>query len=303
MDPARHVVGAGIGVGHSCPVDEPFDLAPARELGNTSAWSRQVTQVLSSPRKHRVGLFSSPVGLVGVHDAEGRDGLRVASVIGPPNVSAADMLAAAHGVVARLVADLTHDRGSFSARDLFELPIGEGDSWTLVEVDGMAGWQRSSAALPAWVDHPPSIWPTRRWASESAFAGLADDLVGQQQWSQAGQVARAEYGRLGFEPPPSPRRCSGPVGRGRGPERHLTVRFGRPYAAVAYATHIRGPRIESLSPWHGLPVFSRAGSLTDRRLPGHLTAAAQQAEPAIRTRRGGGVSFGAAPFTKRMQTG
>ena len=39
-------------------------------------------------------------------------------------------------------------------------------------------------------------------------------------------------------------------------ERHLRVRFGRPYAVVAYATHIRGRRIEPLSPWHGLPVFS-----------------------------------------------
>ena len=118
---------------------EPFTLVPATELGGTGPWRSSLNEVLSSlATSHSVDLWSSPVGLLGVHRVYAIEGLEVCSVIGPPEVSAADVIAA------------WLDEPARTECDLFELPVGDGHAWSLSEVEGWAGMTTTSAVMPAW---------------------------------------------------------------------------------------------------------------------------------------------------------
>jgi hypothetical protein len=223
---------------------DPFTLVPATEMGTDSHWQPSLNEVLLSSASHSVYLVSSTVGLLAVHVAKATDGLEVCSVIGPPEVSAADLIAT------------WLDPVPTESCDLFELPLGDGHAWSLVEVDGVAGRTRASAVLPAWSASSQFDLMDPSLGFGTALAQLNDDLDNPAPLLEAIQVTRAEYSRTGFA---AAAVTSGGVGLGRprrGPERHLTVRFNRPFAVFATTVHERGYRIEPLSPWHGLPVFS-----------------------------------------------
>ena len=225
---------------------EPFALVPSTELGGSGPWATSLNEVLvSRPWSHSVYLSASRVGLLGVHRVYATDGLEVYSVIGPPEVSAADLIAAWLSEPDR------------KACDLFELPVGDGHAWSLAEIEGQAGMTRTSAVLPAWTaSSTVDLLSDPSFGVGEAMAILNAELPPSAQRAAARQIACAEYSRTGFA---AAALTSQAIARGvpsRGPERHLTVRFNRPFAVFAYAVHYRGPRIEPLSPWHGLPVFS-----------------------------------------------
>ncbi len=218
----------------------PFDTTPSREF--RSGWRDRVTTVLCTPDQgHHCALVRHDrAGDLAVHRA-GADGLVVTSVIAGPGVAAADVLAAAHDVAGE---------DTLESHSLFDLPLGDGPSWTLTETDGVARTETLTALLPAWSAR--SEHELR--APDLGFADAARALMrlfGEGPWD-ASQSAVARYHRRGFEAAAvtalyvaSSLRLESP-----GRQRHALLRFDRPYAVVASIPH--GPP----SPWIGLPVFS-----------------------------------------------
>ena len=98
---------------------QPFDLAPASDLGPASPWTAQLSRVLRTPGRlslgHRQFIAATKAGDVAVHTAAARGGLLVTSVAATPDVPAADVLAAAYGIA---VAAATG--GTVARRSLFE---------------------------------------------------------------------------------------------------------------------------------------------------------------------------------------
>jgi hypothetical protein len=222
----------------------PFTLVPATEMGTGSRWPTSLNEVLLSPASHSASLVSSPVGLLGVHIAKATEGLEVCSVIGPPEVSATDLITTWLGTAPT------------TPCDLFDVPLGDGHAWSLAEVDGEAGMTRTSAVLPAWSASSQIALTDPSLGFGTSFARLNNELAVPAPLQQAFQVARADYSRTGFVAAAVTSAIFGAGIPERGAERHLTLRFDRPFAVFATTVHERGPRIEPLSPWHGLPVFS-----------------------------------------------
>jgi hypothetical protein len=213
-----------------------FDLVGAGEL--RSDWRERVRSVLRTPRQghHAAIVRHGAAGDLATHQAYA-DGLTVTSVIAGPEVAAVDVLAAAHDVAA----------GSVRQRSLFDLPVGDGPSWTITESDGDERDEGVVALLPAW---------SARSRHDLARPGLGFDdaasvlmtLFGDGPWD-AVQAAMARYHRRGFEAAAVTAlavACSLRIPQ-PGRRRDALLRFDRPYAVVA--TVMGGD-------WHGLPVFS-----------------------------------------------
>ena len=238
----------------------PHDTAPSYRLGKDSPWSGQVERVLHAES----GAFivrTSAAGLVGVLAKEA-GGLTVVSVIAAREVDSLLVLDVAHRLAVEAV------NGELQAASLFDLPLGEGEAWTInekeVETDAPHGREELvTAVLPAW-----SARSTHDLSAPAgAFDGFADGLRVLLRPSPRGyggvaaQSAMAEYTREGFAAaavtawatfegaamfPRLP----------RGLLRSATVRFGRPHAVVAVATLSKDTNAPALDAWHGLPVFS-----------------------------------------------
>ncbi len=223
----------------------PFELAPAATLGDTSPWAGTLDSVLGTPARpggHVQFIAASPqAGDVIVHVAAAAGGVEVASVAAMPDVPAGSVLAAAHELGGKYAAGVRID-----ARDVASLPVGEHALWSVREVMGEA--DTCLAVLPAWSatsDHDLA-------APGLGFAAAKNALVHNEDPWQARQAAMARYSRTGFE---AAAVTGMAVALGmRLPARHreVVLRFGHPYAVVAFTTRTSGRP----SPWDGLPVFS-----------------------------------------------
>jgi hypothetical protein len=223
----------------------PFDLAPAASLGDTSPWAGTLERVLCTPARpggHVQFIAASPqAGDVIVHVAAAAGGVVVASVAAMPDVPAGNVLAAAYEVGGKHAAGVRID-----ARDVASLPVGEHALWSVREV--MAEADTCTAVLPAWSatsDHDLAAPGLGFDAAKRALVSNADP------W-QARQAAMARYSRTGFEAAAVSAIAVALSARLPARHREVVLRFGHPYAVVAFTTDTTG----STGLWHGLPVFS-----------------------------------------------
>ena len=234
--------------------ERPFVLAPASALGSASPWSRELGQVLRTPRGpdvrgHLQFIAMTPDdGDVIVHCATAAGGLGVVSVAAPPEVPAGRVLAIAYDIAHRLAVG-----AHVARRDLASLPLGDGPLWSLQEV--MAPADGCTAVLPAWSAS------TRQDLTDPTlgFAAAVRGLVPRaEQWG-ARQAAMARYSQTGFEAAAATAMVARVAARLPVRHRMAELRFGIPYAVVAIATEEgagrNGPPAAA-GPWTGLPVFS-----------------------------------------------
>ena len=220
---------------------EPFDTVPAVELHGP--WGQRLQRVLRSPREHghHCRIVNTPrAGVVAVHTALADHHLHVTSVIAKPDVSRADVMAAAHQIVT--------DRSTASI-SLFDLSLGENALWTITESEADERGEHTVALLPAWRAKSKHDLFT---VPELGFGAAVQVLGGNEGDSQATQAAYARYSRLGFEAAAVTALVVGvsaPMRRPPGLYRTGTLHFGHPYAVVATAYAPPG------SAWNDLPVF------------------------------------------------
>jgi len=239
---------------------EPFDVAPADQLGPGSAWAGGLERVLRTPgHGHRCWIAATArAGDVAVHaaparpavTADGEAGLLVVSVAAAPEVPAADVLAAAQGIAAG--AATAPDGIAPGRRSLYDLPLGDLPLWTLREetVHAFTPEERVSAVLPCWSAESRHDLTPAGLGFDAAARALGTLLGLTEPPFKAVQSAVARYGRYGFE---AAAVTALAVAMGLPPRRTVRVaelRFGHPYAVVAVATDSAG------GPWHGLPVYS-----------------------------------------------
>jgi hypothetical protein len=207
----------------------PFEAVPSSELGGP--WASRVARVLRSVRQHHAYIASSTVGDVAVHTARSADGLAVTSVIAATDVPAAEVLAVAHS-------------DPLAPRSLFDLPLGDGPLWTIVESAGKPG-ERCTAVLLAWSAESEHSLMRPELGFPAAAQALIE-LIGPAQ-VEAKQKALARYTRTGFEAAAVTGMAFTSALAAEGRKRHATLRFGHPYAVVARAGG---------GEWDGVPVFS-----------------------------------------------
>jgi hypothetical protein len=196
-----------------------------------------------------------------VHQAVSVGGLCVVSVIADPARAPAEVLAAAHTVIAGLAGWSWHQVPGARQHRLADLPLGEGHSWTISETENETGQEHYDCVLPAWTaashfdlsTRPNSGYPQ---VTEALGELLPDDLI------SAEQVAQANYHRTGFDAAAITSIMAGwggPARRSR--TRRADVRFGHPYAVIAVpgpTPHLPGRPLPSThgQSWIGIPVFS-----------------------------------------------
>jgi hypothetical protein len=232
---------------------QPFDLAPAAELGAASPWAG-LGQVLRAPARpgaagHRQLITATPeAGEVILQLAQARDGLLVASVAAAAGVPPGDVLATAQrlGSAAATGAVIT-------PVPLADLPLGEAPLWQIREEPAGTGGTRDrvTAVLPAWSARTELDLA----GPELGFATAAAALAGRDPWTAA-QSALARYSRTGFEAAAVSAIAMAASARRpmSGRRRVAELRFGQPYAVAAVA--IDPGRGGEPGPWHGVPVFS-----------------------------------------------
>lgn len=233
--------------------DRPFDLAPGSALGPDSPWSKQLTQVLRSPKRdpgHSAFIAATrQAGDVAVHIGSARDGLLVASVIAAADVARADVLAAAHTIAIATARGETLPR-----RSLADLPEGDAPLWSVRdERSKTESGERCVAVLPAWsaTDSYDLSDPRLGFAAAGSALGHGDPWV-------ATQAATARYSKIGFEAAAVTAVAVAAMAmmpRG-GMVRTVELRFGRPFAVVAVTADNDRTAAAGPSPWHGVPVFS-----------------------------------------------
>lgn len=239
----------------------PFQVVDAAELG-PSRWAGAITRVLRTPPDPRHRQFLAETGEAGpvaVHLAQARGGLLVGSVIADPNVEAGAVLAAAE----RIVTGEASAPGSVRRLSLFDLPLGPGPAWEIVEephtrAGPFDSEQRHTSVLPAW-SAGTNIDLTA--SSGLGFGGAAEVLARALGVSPgrfgARQAAVARYSAVGFEAAAVTGLALAAAARTpRHTPRRAIARFGHAYA-VAAATYDPAQTLGSPpSPWHALPVFS-----------------------------------------------
>lgn len=238
----------------------PFDVVPSERL--VGPWAGAVERVLLTPgHGHRVGVVPDGAGLVGVHVAVSEDGsLVVLSAVADGAVPRDDVLRAAHVLAVRAATTETGDLLP-DAVDVFDLPLGDGHSWTVTEERGpvVGGGDRASrtTGLPAWAASTElDLMTDERLGMRSAADVLVDLLRPLPAPAvEARQVALARYTAAGFEAAAATAMAvaAGAMMPRDGLLRRVEVRFARPYAVVAVA---RDSGRAGPGAWHGVPVFS-----------------------------------------------
>ena len=243
---------------------QPFDLAPASDLGPASPWAAQLSRVLRTPARrspgHRQFIAATRAGDIAVHTATAHGGLLVTSVAAAPDVPAADVLAAAYDIAVAVATG-----GPVARRSLFDLPLGDGPLWTLTEQPAArprSREERCIAVLPAWSAGSTIDLSGAGLGFEVAAAALARLLGIEQFFFAAKQACVARYNRTGFEAAAVTGLAASPLSMAAGPSgvvRIATLRFGHPFAVVAVAADDGHPGDDATArpgPWHGMPVFS-----------------------------------------------
>lgn len=236
----------------------PFQLAAAASLGPGSPFAGRLSRVLRTPAppEHRGHVqfvaHADGIGDMIVHVALARGGVQVISVAAEPGVPAAQVLALAH--------DLGHRHATgrpIEHRDLADLPLGEGPLWLVREVS--ASSDSCTAVLPAWSAESQHALTD----PDLGFAAAAQALVPEHDRYDAVQSAMARYSRTGFEAAAVTALAVAAAARISSRRRAAELRFGHPYAVVAFATDPPEaartpppPTGAKHGPWHGLPVFS-----------------------------------------------
>jgi hypothetical protein len=223
----------------------PFDLAPAASLGEQSPWVARLERVLRTPDRpgghSQFVAATDQAGDVVVHVATAAGGLEVTSVAALPGVPFDQVLAAAYDL------GCNHAVGAYiDAKDVASLPLGEHAQWSVREV--MTGSDSCVAVLPAWSATSDHNLATPGLGFQAAKNAL---VPGQDPW-QARQSAMARYSRTGFEAAAVSALAVAMSARLPAKHREVVLRFGHPYAVVAFTTDTAG----APAAWHGLPVFS-----------------------------------------------
>lgn len=251
---------------------QPFEVASVKSTpGGAASWPSDVTTVLRSPedvRRYICRSEFSGAGDMAVHEARA-EGLVVVSVAAGPEVSQAQVIAAAHRVAFTAAVPRTPSSIPLE-RSLFDLEVGRHPCWHLEERPGQVTSttgreERVEAYLPAWeAETDLDLTAEPQLGVGSVLTGLSRLLVADPGGAKASarQAAKASFSKTGFTaaavtafgliatgPPPQTR--SGVV-------RTATLLFGGPHAVVAVA--IDSPRLDGRAEpdgqWHGIPVFS-----------------------------------------------
>jgi hypothetical protein len=237
----------------------PFEVVDAAELGS-SPWSATLHSVLRAPRgdfRHRQFMARTErAGTVCVHLAKARGGLLVGSVIAVDEyASAGDVLAVAE----EFVTAEARERGSAPRLSLFDLELGDGPVWSLIEEPASVKGEEVVSILPAWrASTAVDLSGDPTLGFDDAARIVATALEQRGLTYEARQVCVARYSAIGFEAAAISALATRSSGRPPGTRRTATVRFTHPYAVVAVAfddDRIPGSA-DSRTPWHGLPVFS-----------------------------------------------
>jgi hypothetical protein len=239
----------------------PFDVVPARALGDGSDWSRRVTSVLCTQVRLGSAAFitsTERAGDVAVHVGHARglasiaQGLAVVSVIAARDVPPADVLASAHEIATAYAA-----RGNAGHPSLFDLALGDGHSWTITEEPDSSGKsERWTVLLPAWSADDDHDLLAGDFGFEPALHALRALLPPGDYGYEAKQSVVARYDRQGFEAA-AVTAMAARLSRSAGMRRVAELRFGHPFAVVAVALDGRSrASTPSYGPWHGVPVFS-----------------------------------------------
>jgi hypothetical protein len=237
----------------------PFEVVPADRLGPASRWGHDLGSVLQTPSPayfHSQSIVPTDrAGDVAVHTARARAGLAVTSVIADPSVPAGDVLAVAHEVA------VAGARGTnVPRRSLFDLPLGEGQLWTIDEASSEAarhadGDELYRSVLPAW-SAQTDIDLDRAELGFPAAAAILRRRASINGPYATRQSVLARYHRVGFEAAAATALGISTSARGRNHDvvRLAELRFGHPFAVVAVATGAGSD--DSPAVWRGIPVFS-----------------------------------------------
>jgi hypothetical protein len=232
----------------------PFDAVPAAKLTLPAAAGFDVGALLHAPKRtadHRTDIVQTDDGLMAAHAAWSTDkDMAVVSVIADHAVAPEVVLRHAH----TLATDFARSRRFTRRVSLFDLPLGTGHSWTLIERTDTGTQHREivDTILPAW-SAKAELDLLRLGIGFDAAGQALRPLVGGDDWS-AEQVAIAEYTRVGFKAAAVTVlaiRASAALRVTTAPVREARVEFTRPHAVVAVSV-VR----DDASPWAGLPLFS-----------------------------------------------
>lgn len=231
----------------------PYDVIGAGEL--RSPWRTAVGAALTLGDADAYFTDVAGLGTVGVHTALGPDSLQVTSVIAAEDADFETVLAAAHDIARRAATGSTVRR-----RELSELPLGDGEFWTISE-ERRPGGDRVRVVLPAWEassDHDLTADPALGFGAAGRALGACVDRGDPPRLQSPGvpdidarQAAVARYGRWGFEAAAVTAVALRSAMMTPGLSRSATLRFGHPYAVVA----VTGGR-NRRDPWAGVPVFA-----------------------------------------------
>lgn len=220
----------------------PYDVTGAAEL--RSPWSTRVAEALSGADGYLTDIAG--LGVVAVHTAVGGDGLQVTSVIARQDAPSEEVLPVAHDLAWR------HATGSSLRREkLADLPLGDGQFWTIAE-DHRPGGDQVRVVLPAWSassNHELTADPGLGFGAVGRALAQALPVAPDVQ---ARQSAVARYNRWGFEAAAVTAVALRSAMMSTGLSRTAILRFGHPYAVVASV----GKRPARRDPWAGVPVFA-----------------------------------------------
>ena len=237
---------------------DPFQLAPSSALGQ-SPWASQVVSVLSAWDQGNAIRWTPSAGLVAVHVRPTRRDFIVTSVIAAPEVPHDRVIAAAHEVASG------GGDPKVEIRSLFDLPLGEGHAWTITEKEiptaqADTRTQSGHIVLPAWTANASAVdlMKDRAFGFEAAADTLAAIMLDNPEGyvACAVQATNAAYDRYGFRAASVTQSYMNmgvamrPPKKEHGLHRHVEVRFGRPYAVVAYSD------APAQNPWLAVPLFS-----------------------------------------------
>ena len=228
---------------------DDFGVEPAAaHLRTSSPWHGQVTQVLVDyvPRPLTMMATTEAAGVVALHFAQASEDMGVLSVAGGPTASRQQLFEAAHELARRC----RNDTLGAARRSLFDLPVGDGYPWQIMEEDVPAheeGWHDERieyTVLPAWsTESELDLKASPLFGVEPALAALLG-LIGSRpegDLTKATQSAVASFTPKGFEAGAASvfglelGDTGAPRAVHRGTRRRARLCFDRPYAAIALA--------------------------------------------------------------------
>jgi Serpin (serine protease inhibitor) len=237
--------------------EDSFEVARVRDrFSPSSPWANAVERVLSTEVTMNTGIVSTEAaGPVAVHEAVALEDLTVICVCADPSAERADVFSAAHEIARHIGAG-----SRLPSMSLFDLPLGDGHSWTITERERPT-WrpdQRfesiSEVVLPAWeIRSELALLGSPAFGAQAATDAL-HQMIGDGP-SDARQVALATFDRYGFKAAAittfAVTASARPTPTEIGVERTAAVRLDHPFAAIAVVGQPSGPR----SRFRGLPVF------------------------------------------------